>query len=70
MFKVSTTATRKLRVNTVCDILKENSAVSLEEWVLVFKVSTTATRWLRVNTVCDIFEREFSCFFRGVGLGV
>ena len=30
---------------------KENSAVSLEEWVLVFKVFTTATRKLRVKEV-------------------
>ena len=28
---------------------KENSAICLEEWVLVFKVFTTATRRLRVN---------------------
>ena len=28
---------------------KENSAISLEEWVLVFKVFTLATRKLRVN---------------------
>ena len=28
---------------------KENSAISLEEWVLVFKVFTTATRRLRVK---------------------
>ena len=29
--------------------LKDNSAISLEEWVLVFKVFTTATRKLRIN---------------------
>ena len=28
---------------------KENSAITLEVWVLVFKVFTTATRKLRVN---------------------
>ena len=28
---------------------KENSAIYLEEWVLVFKVFTTATRKLRVK---------------------
>ena len=28
---------------------KENSAISLEEWVLVLKVFTTATRRLRVK---------------------
>ena len=33
--------------------LKENSAISLEEWVLVFKVSTTAIRRLRVKCNCD-----------------
>ena len=31
--------------------LKEISAVSLEEWVLVFKVFTTATNKLRVNVL-------------------
>ena len=30
-------------------IWKENSAISLEEWVLVLKVFTTAIRKLRVN---------------------
>ena len=30
-------------------VLKQNSAISLEEWVLVFKVFTTATRQLRVK---------------------
>ena len=29
--------------------LKENSAISLEEWVLVFKLFTTDTRNLRVK---------------------
>ena len=30
---------------------KENSVISLEEWVSVFKVPTTATRKLRVNPI-------------------
>ena len=30
---------------------KENSAISLDEWVLVFKVFTTASRKLRVNEI-------------------
>ena len=38
---------------------KENSAISLEEWVLVFKVLTTATRKLRVK----IQETFFFFFF-------
>ena len=32
---------------------KENSAIWLEEWVLVFKLFTTATRRLRVDWCCE-----------------
>ena len=35
---------------------KENSAISVEEWVLVFKVFTTATRKFRV--------KQLMCYFR------
>ena len=48
---------------------KENSVISLEEWVLVFKVFTTATRKLRVNRDCFASLRlslrflQEKCFF-------
>ena len=33
---------------------KQNSVISLEEWVLVFKLLTTATRKLRVKTTVRV----------------
>ena len=41
---------------------KGNSAISLEEWVLVIKVSTTATRKLRVN-MCPKYPAAHRCFW-------
>ena len=38
-------------------VLKQNSAISLEEWVLVFKVFTTTTRKLRVKVFAMYGER-------------
>ena len=38
---------------------KENSAISLEEFVLVFTVFTTATRTLRVKLVADGLQKQF-----------
>ena len=35
---------------------KQNSAISLEEWVLVFKMFTTATRMFKVKCLLPSFE--------------
>ena len=44
---------------------KENSPISLKEWVLVFKVFTTATRKLGVKVGGGVCV----CVWRGVGGG-
>ena len=46
---------------------KQNSAISLEEWVLVFTVFTTATRRLRVNQLLHFFFFFFFFFFLPAG---
>ena len=43
-----------------CAFLKQNSVISLEEWVLVLKLFTAATRKLRVNVpvTCRVYFRK------------